>query len=235
MSENPASVRIAPRLAVRHVQLGRAVLAAIAALTITFTADHSAGMGLGTFSGFAITTALVLAFAAWAAYPAGRRWPAGSLAVFTAIAGMASGVPLWRTTELFFWVLIPWAVLTGAIELIAGLRERSRLRREGLSGTAASEARDAITVGILTLVLAVALLIVPAGYRLDYFIEDAHQWFTLTGIAIGVGIFGAYAAVIAVYLGIAAFSPRRDQNQAAPDASAPASADVPTDAQGGAA
>ena len=33
--------------------------------------------------------------------------------------------------------------------------------------------------------------------------------FTLTGITIGVGIFGAYAAIVAVYLAIAGFSPRK--------------------------
>jgi hypothetical protein len=50
---------------------------------------------------------------------------------------------------------------------------------------------------------------VPAQYTLNYFIAEAHRSFTLTGIAIAVGIFGGYAAVIAVYLGIAGLSPRR--------------------------
>ena len=35
------------------------------------------------------------------------------------------------------------------------------------------------------------------------------QTFTLTGIIIGVGIFGAYAAIVAVYLAIAGLSPRK--------------------------
>ena len=44
------------------------------------------------------------------------------------------------------------------------------------------------------------------AFRLDYTVgpEDL----TLTGTAIGVGIFGGYAAIIAVFLGIAGFSPR---------------------------
>ena len=54
-----------------------------------------------------------------------------------------------------------------------------------------------------------ALLAVPTQYALQYTVDDAHQTFTLTGITIGVGIFGGYAAIIAVYLAIAGFSPRK--------------------------
>ena len=56
---------------------------------------------------------------------------------------------------------------------------------------------------------AVALLLVPTQYALEYTIEEANATFTLTGIIIGVGIFGGYAAIVAVYLGIAGFSPRK--------------------------
>ena len=70
-------------------------------------------------------------------------------------------------------------------------------------------ARDALTVGIITIVFGLALLSVPTQYALQYYIEEAGQTFTLTGITIGVGIFGGYAAIIAVFLAIAGFSPRR--------------------------
>src|SRR3546814_3262479 len=71
-------------------------------------------------------------------------------------------------------------------------------------------ARDALTIGILTAVLAVAVAVVPTGYALEYYIADAGRSFTLTGTTIAVGIFGGYAAIVAVYLGIAGFSPRRE-------------------------
>ncbi len=217
----PATPAFTPRLAVRHVQLGRAVLAAIAAAMITFSADHSAAFGLAVFSGFTITTALVLAFAAWMSYPTGRKWPAGSLALFGALAGMASGVPIWRTTPLFFVVLICWALLTGIIETIAGWRERAELKREGIDDPdRRAQARDTLTVGIATLVLAAALALVPVGYRLRFFIAEAGRTFTLTGITIGVGVFGFYVAIVAVFLGIAAFSPQR-LPAAAAEATAP--------------
>ncbi len=67
-----------------------------------------------------------------------------------------------------------------------------------------------------------ALLFVQPAYALDYTIEEARQTFTLTGVTIGVGIFGGYAAIIAVYLGIAGFSPRAVADTTA----APASTDA---------
>ncbi|HBR88628.1 MAG TPA: acyl-CoA synthetase, partial [Microbacterium sp.] len=59
---------------VRHVQVARAVFAAIAAVMITFSSDHSAAVGLAVFSGFALATALVHLAAAWLVYPVGARW-----------------------------------------------------------------------------------------------------------------------------------------------------------------
>ncbi|HET8928453.1 MAG TPA: acyl-CoA synthetase [Microbacterium sp.] len=201
----------APRVTVRHIQLIRAIVAAIAALMITFSPDHSAVYGLATFSGFAIATALVLAFGAWMAYPRGRRWPVATAAVLTAIAGMVGGVPQWRSTALFFAIIITWAAVTGLTEIAGAWVDRVRLRDEaGDDPQRRSEIRDALTVGIITVVLAIAVGLVSPDFRLDYFIDDAGQWFALTGITIAVGLFGGYAAIVAVYLGIAAFTPRRE-------------------------
>lgn len=208
-----ASATFAPH----HVQLVRAAFAAIAAVMITFSPDHSDTVGLAVFSGFAIATGLVWAVAAWLTYPAGGRGVAILLAAVSLIAGMTAGVTPWRSITLFFVVVIAWAVVSGLIEGTAGLlalrkarqlRERDAERFEN-APMATSDARDALTVGIITIVLAVGLLFVPADYSLEYFIPDAGRSFTLTGIAIAVGVFGGYAAVIAVYLGIAGFSPRR--------------------------
>lgn len=188
--------------AVRHLQMARAAFAALAAAMITFSPDHSAAIGLSVFSGFAIATGLVLLLAAWLVYPAERRWPAVVTGVLTVVAGMVGGVVGWRTTTMFFVVVIAWALSTGFFELLSGILAR----RSGSESRA--DARDAIVVGAITLLLGIGLLVVPAGYALDYYIAEAHQTFTLTGIAIGVGVFGGYAAIVAVYLGIAAFSPR---------------------------
>ena len=206
--------------AVRHVQLARAAFAALAALMITFSPDHSAGIGSAIFSGFAIANGMVMLLAVWLVYPAGRRWPAATLGGLTVVAGMASGLYPLRTVAGYFTIVLAWALLTGIVELIAGWRglRGARRRREIVPGVAdarppapvgpRSESRDAAVVGLITILLGIALLFVQPAFALDYTIEEAQATFTLTGITIGVGLFGGYAAIVAVYLGIAGFSPR---------------------------
>ena len=66
---------------VRHVQLARAAFAAIAAVMVTFSPDHSAAVGLAIFSGFAFLNALVLLVASGAStrrVAGGRRWCSAS-------------------------------------------------------------------------------------------------------------------------------------------------------------
>jgi len=223
---------------VRHVQLARAAFAAIAALMITFSSDHSAAVGSAVFSGFAIATALVQLLAVWLVYPAGRRWPAAALGGVTLVAGMASGLIPLRTVTGYFVIVIAWALISGVIELVAGWRGLSTrtARREIVPGVAdarplaptgpRSESRDAVVVGAVTILLGIALLCVQPAYALTYRLDDAGVTGTLTGIIIGVGLFGGYAAVVAVYLGIAGFSPRAaapaEAEAVATDASAPA-------------
>ncbi len=206
MPSAPA-VTVRPAFRVRTVQLLRALLAAAAALMVTFSADHSAEIGLAVFSGFAIATGVVHLVAAWVVFPSGGRVPSLLLGVVGLATGMVAGVPGWRSALLFFVLVIAWAVLTGTVELIAGLRGRR-------AGDPA--ARDAILVGALSLLLAAALLVVPVQYAWDYTIEGAGA-FTLTGIILAVGLFGAYAALVAVFLGIAGFSPRSSASSAPAD------------------
>lgn len=194
MTEAPART-----FEVRHLQLARALFAAIAAIMITFSADHSAPVGLAIFSGYAIATGLVLFAAAWLVYRSGARAVPVLLGVVSVVAGMVTGIPPLRTTALFFVVVIAWAAISGLIELLGGLRARQ---------TGDPAARDGILIGAITLALALGLLLVNPAYSLEYAITGAGE-FTLTGITIGVGVFGGYAAVVAVFLGIAGFSPRR--------------------------
>lgn len=183
----------------RHIQLLRALIAAAAALMVTFSSDHSAPIGLAVFSGFVFVTALAHILAAWLVQPAGARWPSVLLAALGVIAGMASGVPMWRSDDLFFVVVTAWAVLSGGVELLAGLRARR---------SADPLARDAITVGAFGILLAVLLMLIPAGFLQEYTIAGAGD-LVLSGIILGVGIFGGYAAVVAVFLAIAGLTPRR--------------------------
>ena len=191
----------------RHVQLLRALIAAVAALMITFSPDHSASVGLSVFSGWAVATAIVLGLGTWIATPAGRRTVPGLLALVYLLAGMAASIAPLRGPLLFFVVIPVWAVVAGALETGMGVSERRLGDRD--------RARDTLTLGVLTLVAAAAVLLVPADYALDYFIEDAGQTFTLTGEIIAVGLFGGYAAIVAVFLAIAGLSPETPQQTAA--------------------
>lgn len=190
----------------RHLQLVRALFAAMAAVMITFSPDHSAAVGLSVFSGFAMATAIVELLSAWLVYGSGRRRLPILLGTLTLIAGIVSSIPVLRTTEAFFVIVISWALVTGVVEAIAGARG---VRASDRGSAARSEARDALTVGIVGVLLALGTLAVQPAYALQYSIEEAGS-FTLTGITIAVGLFGGYAAIIAVYLGIAGFSPRRE-------------------------
>ncbi|WP_238592361.1 acyl-CoA synthetase [Microbacterium sp. CSI-V] len=194
----PASVR---SFDVRHVQLARAFFAALAAVMVTFSSDHSAAVGSSVFSGFALATALVLVLSVWLVYPTGQRTTPILLAVVSGLAGLAASVGAWRTTTFFFVLVIVWAVVSGALEIIGAVRDRRAGR---------PDSRDGLTVGIITLILAVGILLTSPAFSYDYTIDGAGT-FTLTGITIAVGIFGGYAAIIAVYLAIAGFSPRRPE------------------------
>ncbi|MDQ1138592.1 uncharacterized membrane protein HdeD (DUF308 family) [Microbacterium sp. SORGH_AS 1204] len=187
---------------VRHLQLARAAFAALAAVMVTFSSDHSAPLGLGVFSGFALATGLAFAIAAWLVFPRDERMVPVLLASVSIIAGLVSSVGAWRTTGVFFAVVIAWALVSGLIELLGALRDRKAGRTAGV--------RDGVLIGILGLVLAAVLLLTPMQYALDYDITGAGS-FTLTGITIAVGLFGGYAAVVAVFLAIAGFSPRRPE------------------------
>lgn len=218
MTDTPTA---APRtFEVRHVQIARAGFAIIATVMITFSTDHSAPVGLAVFSGFAIATGLVHLLAAWLVYAAGARWPSVLLGAVTLVAGMLAGIGPLRTTTGFLVIVIAWALVSGAIEAVAGWRalRGPRAAKAGdiepwaggplTPDAPRSQARDALVVGILTIVLGIALLFVRASYALQYTIDEVGETFTLTGIIIAVGIFGGYAAVVGVYLAIAGFSPR---------------------------
>jgi hypothetical protein len=220
---------------VRHVQLARAAFAAIAAIMVTFSPDHSAAVGLSIFSGFALASGLVLLAAGWFVYTVDTRWPSVVLGTLSVIAGLAGGIAQLRSVTMFFVIVISWALVTGLVETIAGARGLRAARGRPRTDAARTESRDALTVGLLTIALGLGLLLVPTQYALPYTVEDADATFTLTGIIIGVGVFGAYAAIVAVYLAIAGFSPRRAATEGADEQARQAPDEQATEAPAGAA
>lgn len=189
------------------VQLTRAVPALVAGLVTTFIADHSAQFGLVVFGAFAVVSGVILG---WGALQAEKRLLPLAQAIVTAVSGVAALVFNVAGTGALFLIVITFAAVTGFMELYRGLRARGR---DPL-------ARDWITVGALTSLLALAVLLVPADYAAPWSVVDkgVAATGTLTAQIIVVGIIGAYMILIGVYLVIAGFSSRwlaRDETVAA--------------------
>ncbi|WP_110589965.1 acyl-CoA synthetase [Microbacterium suaedae] len=187
-----------PRAA-RIVLILRAVIAAVAALVVTFVQDRTGDFGLAVLQMFALATAVL--FFADSVLVRERRDATTSrvLGAIHLLAGALCQLIPADPALAFHWILIGWAAAAGAVELVAGIA--------GRRARATAESRDRITVGGLTLLLAAVSLVVSPQYALDYFIEEAGREFTLTGTILGVGLFGGWAAIVAVYLAIGGFSP----------------------------
>jgi uncharacterized membrane protein HdeD (DUF308 family) len=178
------------------VPILRAIPALVLGLVITFVNNHSATIGLTVFGVTTIVGGLVLALGSW-------KWlddpSSRTLAVVQGIVGIVFGalalaIPGGQL-QLLVALVTGWAVITGVIELITGLRQR---RRSGL-------ARDWMILGALTLVLAIAYLIVPIDYSKELGgIEKIRG--TLTSSTILVGLVGAYGALVGVFLVIQGLS-----------------------------
>jgi len=180
------------------VPVARAAVAAVAAVVITFSGDHSPWLGLSVFGGFAVLTALaqlLLGSGPLASDRVSRR-TFTTQAVLTAVAG-AVALALAPSAGLpaFYIIVIAWSLLAGALELYSGFRLRGR----------SPLARDWMTVGGLTVLLAIAFLLVPPGLDQQFTGPDGVAR-SLTASVVTVGIFGAYAAVIAVLLLIGGLS-----------------------------
>ena len=174
----------------------RAVPALALAAVITFSADHSARLGLTTFGVFAALSGAVVIAGAMRAIEAGVvRWclvAQGAIGVVLGLVALASG-----GAGLGFLIVVVsgWAALTGFLELYSGLRSRRRL----------DSARDWLFAGGLTVLLAIAVLVVPADYSQPFTGPDGVER-ALTASVVLVGLLGAYDAILGVYLVIAGLS-----------------------------
>ncbi|HEU4850489.1 MAG TPA: hypothetical protein VFS93_08765, partial [Terrimesophilobacter sp.] len=101
---------------------------------------------------------------------------------------------------MLFLVVIAFAAVTGFLELYLGLRGRGRH----------PASREWLTLGVMTALLAIAVLIVPADYALPWSAEDKGVVVSgvLTSQIIVVGIIGAYAILVGVFLVIGGLSAR---------------------------
>ena len=165
------------------VAVGRALIAVIPAVVITFNRDHSAQLGLIAFGAFALASGLLLVLT-------GRRTLTvsadRSLFLIHGIASMiAGGLALGFHAGghgFFLFVVSAWGAVTGFLEIYAGIRVRKR----------PAPAKDWLLTGIATAVLALLLLLLPPNP------------------VVSVGLFGAYLVFLAVFLPIAGLSLKWD-------------------------
>lgn len=160
------------------VPVVRGILALVPAAVITFSPNHSADYGLLVFGVWAVVSGLATgALALRLVEDRVIRSLFAVNAVTTVVAGLLALTVPGGLAALLALASV-WAVVTGAVELFAGLRARGRT----------PAARDWITAGAFTSVLAVAYLVFP----LDP--------------VTAVGLLGAYLVLLGVLLVIGGFS-----------------------------
>lgn len=171
----------------------RAIPAAIVALVITFTADHSTSLGFISLASVAASSGAILIVGALrGAYPRRSFLALGGLLVAGSVVALVlkdSGV-----ASMLFLISALFAV-TGILELAAGVLARAT----------APAARDWTFVGAISAVFALAMLVVPADFSHEISVEGKEVP-PLTASVIAVGSLGAYCAIVAVYLVISGLS-----------------------------
>ncbi|SEB71824.1 Uncharacterized membrane protein HdeD, DUF308 family [Paramicrobacterium humi] len=197
----------APHTRLWALQLSRAVIFALAAVYITFSADHSAHLGLVVFGVTAVVAGIVVGSLA---FPLIADGPTRRLVVAQSAITLAAGVValLLRDSGLGSLLLTVaiWAGITGLLELYTGYR----------LGRRAPLSKDFLIVGAFTALLAVVFVLLPPDFVQTGGGEQGAPA-TLTSSVMAVGVFGAYAAIVAVYLAIAGLSLKWQRTDAATD------------------
>lgn len=169
---------VSQRAAYWPVPVARAIPALILGLYITFSADHSARLGLVLFGAFAVASGVPVVLLSRRLTDRVARGIFVALGTIAAVCGIAAlalnGVGL----GLLLFLLTVFAALTGFLELYAGLRARGRF----------VASRDWLLVGAFTAFTALVFLLIP---------PDA---------VVAVGLLGAYGVTVGVYLLIGGLS-----------------------------
>ena len=174
----------------------RAVPAALVAIFITFSADHSVRVGWLALALLGVATGVIVAV--------GSSWMLqGAPKTLLTIQGVALVVV--GLISVFGAAILPLTtyaaalassfVVSGVLELVAGLRSR------GLTPVA----RDWVFLGAASIVFGLAVLLVPTDLSQAITVPDKVLP-NLTAAVVVVGMLGAYAAIVAVYAAIAGLS-----------------------------
>ena len=184
------------RAAYWPVAVIRAIPLAGLALWITFSADHSATFGLISFGVFGVVAGVMTGAVAWFRLSRSRaRAFFVAQGAVTVAAGILALVFHTAGIQYFFLLVTAFAAVTGFLELYSGLRVRHRF----VAST------DWIAVGTFTAFAAIVFLLIPPSFSQTFTGPD-HVRRVLDAAVIAVGILGAYAAIVAVYLVVAGLS-----------------------------
>lgn len=188
--------------------LVRAVPAIVLAIVITFSADHSAALGLLTFGIFGVVSGLGIGIVALVGGAGTDRTIQLIQAALTVLAGVAALTVTGGGLPYLVLIVSAWAVTTGFLEVYVGLRSRGQVG-----------ARDRTFVGALTVVLAIAVLVVPPDYNQPFAFDEVTG--EVTASVIVVGLLGAYWAILGVFLAIAGFPVKAPSAPTSVESSAP--------------
>jgi len=188
--------------------LVRAVPAIVLAIVITFSADHSAALGLLTFGVFGVVSGLGIGIVALRGAAGAGRTIQLIQAALTVLAGVAALAVTGGGLPYLVLILSAWAVTTGFLELYLGLRTRGEIG-----------ARDRMFIGALTIVLAIVVLVVPPDYLQPFAFDEVTG--EVTASVIIVGLLGAYWAILGVFLSIAAIPVKAPSAPTPVESSAP--------------
>ena len=174
-----------------YLPLLRALPALVLAAVITFSPDHSSPLGLIALGAYGVVGGAAVAWSGVRSSGVERAilLAQGGILVVVGIIALAStggGVPY------LIFLLSSVAAITGFLELYLGLR-------------GGPQRRDRLFAGVLTALLAIAVLIVPPGLQQPTAGVDGATG-VLTASTMVVGLLGAYLAVLGVYLVIAGLS-----------------------------
>jgi len=187
--------------------LSRAIPAVVLTIVITFSADHSARLGLVAFGAYAVASGLATAIVAATRVASGtvRLIVLCQAAVALVTGGAALAVP-GGGYAYFVLVLSAYAAVCGFLELYLGGRSwrQSSTRPSVRSSAPSSVARDWMFVGALSVALAVTAFVIPANFNQPFSVEGVSG--AVTASVALVGVFGAYLAIVGIFLAIASFS-----------------------------
>jgi len=156
----------------------RAIVALVAGGFITFDPEHSSRVGLLVFGSYALVEGIVVGVSGLLLKDALTKWLFVAQGALGVVMGVAALVLNGAGLGVLLYGVSVWALLTGFAELYCGVRGRRR----------AEQSRDWMVIGGLTVILAIVYLLIPSDALLT------------------VGLFGAYAVIVGVYVGIGAFT-----------------------------